>query len=60
MGQNEVGWGIKVEEMMEDQWSLGMCISHWWEETYLFINFFKWSISIGKISKPVEDDDYYD
>ena len=47
-------WGIKVEEMMEDQWSLGVCISHWWEETYVFINFFKWSISIGKIMEVEE------
>ena len=55
MVESEVGWGIKVEEMMEDQWSLGVCISHWWEETYLFINLFKWTISIGKIMKPVKE-----
>ena len=30
-------------------WSFGMCLSHWAEETYLYINFFRWSISIGKL-----------
>lgn len=30
------------------QWSIGCCISHsYFGETYLFINLFRWSISIG-------------
>lgn len=51
MGNSDVSWGIKVDEMMKDSWSFGVCISHWGEETYLFINAFKWTISIGKIMK---------
>lgn len=51
MVEPDVGWGINVETMMDDQWSFGVCFSHLWDETYLFINFFKWTISIGKISK---------
>lgn len=51
MGESEVKWGINVDTMMDGQWSLGACFSHWMDETYLFINFFKWTISIGKVMK---------
>lgn len=51
MGNSEASWGIRVEEMMEGSWSLGMCLSHWADETYVFINFFKWAVSVGKISR---------
>lgn len=51
MGESEVRWGINVDTMMSGQWSLGICFSHWMDETYLFINFFKWTISIGKVMK---------
>lgn len=53
MGETDVGWGISVERMMDEQWSVGFSLSHLWDETYLFINFFKWTISIGKIRKEV-------
>lgn len=49
MGNGEVRWGVKIDKMMSESWSFGICLSHWKEETYVFINFFKWSISIGKI-----------
>lgn len=58
MPDSEIGWGIKVDEIWEGNWSIGACLSHGFDETYLFINFFKWSISIGKIRKPVEDEQY--
>lgn len=51
MGNAEVRWGISVDEMTKDSWSVGICLSHWVDETYIFINFFKWSMSIGKIAK---------
>lgn len=54
MVENKAVWGAKVEEMIGDSWSFGVCLSHWGEETYIFINLFKWSISIGKIYKPVD------
>ena len=51
MGESEVRWGISIEKMMENQWSVGISLSHLWDETYLFINFFKWTVSIGKVMK---------
>ena len=30
-------------------WSFGICFSHMFEETYLYINFLWWSISIGML-----------
>jgi len=38
---------IKIDKCYKGWWSFGICFSHAWEETYLFINLFKWSISIG-------------
>lgn len=38
-------------------WSLGSCISHTFlGELYLYITFFKWSISIGWIDKELYND----
>lgn len=51
MGEPDIGWGISVDTLLDGQWSFGVCFSHFMDETYIFINFFKWSISIGKISK---------
>ena len=47
----DYGFGIKVTTHCEDAWSFGSCISHSFGETYLFINFAKWSISIGWLMK---------
>ena len=44
-------FGIKVDRHFEGAWSFGSCISHSFGETYLFINFAKWSISIGWLMK---------
>lgn len=45
------GFGIKVDRQFDGWWSFGSCISHSFGETYLFINFAKWSISIGWLMK---------
>lgn len=52
--KTDYGFGIKVNLMFEDSWSFGSCISHTCGETYLFINFAKWSIAIGWLMKEVE------
>ena len=45
-------WGISVSNYGGFQrWSFGICISHDKPETYLFINFWKWTFSVGKIIK---------
>jgi hypothetical protein len=47
MNENNAKFGIKIDKTYKGQWSIGLCLSHWDNETYLFINLFKWSISIG-------------
>lgn len=41
--KNNTKFGIKIDRMHPTQWSIGICFSHFMDETYLFI----WSISIG-------------
>ena len=38
---------IKVDNHEDDMWSFGIGLSHFVEETYLYINFYRWFISIG-------------
>lgn len=45
--KNNTKFGIKIDRMHPSQWSIGICFSHFMDETYLFINLFIWSISIG-------------
>ena len=49
--ETKYGFGIKTDTQMRGAWSFGSCISHSFGETYLFINFAKWSISIGWLMK---------
>ena len=45
-------FGINVTHLcLEGEWSFGSAISHSYGETYLFINFAKWSIAIGWLMK---------
>lgn len=53
MPECKVKFGIKVDKLCKEMWSIGACISHSFEETYLFINLVKWSISIGWIMQEV-------
>lgn len=47
-------FGIKVNRLFYGAWSFGCCLSHAFDETYLFINFAVWSISIGWLRKESE------
>ena len=49
------GFGVKVNKHFKGAWSFGSCISHSLGETYLFINFAKWNISIGWLMKGDEE-----
>ena len=40
-------FGISIDKHSEGMWSFGIALSHFVKETYLYINLFKWSISIG-------------
>ena len=39
------------------RWSVGACLSHWKPETYLYINLFRWTVSIGMLAQE-ESEDY--
>lgn len=39
--------GLKVIKNPKEMWSVSIGLSHFVDETYLHINFFRWSISIG-------------
>lgn len=49
-------FGAKINRHFEGAWSFGCCLSHAFGETYLFINFAIWTISIGWLAKESEDD----
>lgn len=44
-------FGVQCDRIIKGNWSFGVCISHAFEETYLFINFAIWSISVGWLYK---------
>lgn len=51
---------IHVTKHPPGDWSFGICLTHddSLNETYIYINFFKWSISIGKLAylKKIEEE----
>ena len=49
--KSKTKFAIKVDKIDPNRWSIGVCISHWWTETYLYLNLLKWSISIGFLDK---------
>lgn len=50
MSKGKLKFGIVVEKMWEDSWSFGVCLSHSFDgQTYIFINLFKRTISIGRV-----------
>ena len=48
MREARVRMGIEFKIHPEKVWAFGISLSHWVEETYIYISFFKWVISIGK------------
>lgn len=48
MGEyNGLRFRIKIGKYSNNMWSFCIGLSHFVNEIYLYINFFKWSISIG-------------
>ncbi len=43
-------FGIMIDKIGEGQWSFGINFSRDDKELYLYINFYKWSIVIGKLN----------
>lgn len=45
---NKVRFRMKIDDQCPDEmWSFCIGLSHFVGETYLYINFFRWSVSIG-------------
>lgn len=60
MGELQTKWGIRIDKLHPfSEWSIGMCLSHWVNETYLYINLFFITISIGKLGFLIEDEKDY-
>ncbi len=51
----KVKFGAKFQKLWRGHWSLGCGISHSFEETYLYINFIKFTFIIGKICVDIEE-----
>ena len=49
--KQKVRFGISVDKHYPGMWSFGVCLSHCDRETYVYINFARWSVSIGFIEK---------
>lgn len=54
---NNYGFGIKFYTHVQGVWSFGSGIAHYFGETYLFISFAKWSVSIGWLMKKEADNE---
>ena len=56
--KRNIKFGMKVDRHFGDEpgfWSFGVCLSHAFGETYLFINFAVWSICIGFMEQEAND-----
>lgn len=49
MFNNKTKFKIEIKKGTKDNWEFGINISHYFNETYIGINIFKWSIYIGKL-----------
>ncbi len=55
MAETNTRWGFKIDKLYPpEQWAFGFGISHWGDETYLYINLIFCTISIGKMYLEVE------
>ena len=49
MIETKTKFKVSIFKNCVGMWSFGICITHHFKETYIYINFFRWSISIGKL-----------
>ena len=47
----DIGWGVLTKKHDVCEWSFGVSLVHDWVETYISIDFYKWSVKIGRILK---------
>ena len=51
MNEEKLKFGIDITKNVRGMWSFGICLSHFDDETYIYANFYRYSISIGKYYK---------
>ena len=51
MNEEKIKFGIDITKNDRGIWSFGVCLPRYEEETYIFVNFYRYSISIGKFYK---------
>lgn len=51
MPELKLVFGIRIDKIPKGMWSFGICLSHSYEETYIYINLFKITISVGRLYK---------
>ena len=51
MNEEKLKFGIDITKNDRGIWSFGVCLSHYGDETYIFVNFHRYSITIGKFYK---------
>ena len=54
-----VKFNIRFDKRTDDMWSFGIGFSHFVKETYLWINLYKWQITIGFLYNYDEYVDYF-
>ena len=62
MEESQIKWGLNIVKWSKGDWSFGVCLTRDanLDECYIYINLFKWSISIGRLldySHNNEEDD---
>ncbi len=55
MPESKCKFGVRVNKIDKGMWSICFGVSHFFSETYLFINLVKWSISIGWLMQEVKE-----
>ena len=51
MNEEKLKFGIDITKNDRGIWSFGVCLSHYEDETYIYANFYRYSITIGKFYK---------
>ena len=51
MSELEYYFGLQCDRILPHSWSFGFGLSHMGKETYIYINFYHWMISIGRLSR---------
>lgn len=49
MIETKTKFKVDIFKNYKGTWIFGICLVHHFEETYVYVNLFRWSISIGKL-----------